>query len=634
MTKKTFCVTTPIYYVTAKPHLGSLYTTVIADVLARWNKLCGKQVNFLTGTDEHGQKIAQAAVQAGMDPQALVDSVAPAYQHVWDMYEISYDHFTRTTSSVHKQGVIALIKAMMKNGAIYKSVYEGWYCTPCETFVTQESKGVAPRCPTCGRETQQVAEQAYFFKLSAYQDKLLALYRNNPDFIMPRERANEVISFVEGGLKDLSISRTTVAWGIPFPDDSEHTVYVWIDALTCYISNLGYPTDEKLFHTWWPADVQVMGKDIVRFHAVYWPAFLMSVGLPLPKQLLVHGWIKVDQQKMSKSLGNVIDPIELQKKYGVEPVRYYLMRKIAVNQDGEFSTSDLEQVIASDLANDLGNLLQRMVTLAEKNQLLHVAPPTVWSDSALTLRGEAWDMIAEVENALEESMFHLALARIFKFIHQTNAYFHEHEPWKIVKHNPAQFAEIISATAHALRTVGILLWPVMPHKMEELLASLGTPLVLQSGMLDELKLNNWHHTFTLQKIPALFIRPEITKEEVVEEINKPTEQATGIAIDDFLKVELVVGTIAVCEPIEGSDKLLRLEVDFGMQGKRQILSGIKKSYSPSDLIGKQAVFVFNLKPRPMMGLTSHGMLLTAQAEDGTVKFITPAVSVPNGSKLK
>lgn len=638
--KNKFYVTTPIYYVTAKPHLGHLYSTVIADVLARWHKLKNNKVFFLTGTDEFGQKIAQAAEKAGKAPQEFVDGFIDAYKTVWRDYEIDYSIFMRTTNEFHVKAVQNWILQLMKKGDIYKSFYSGWYCTHCETFVTEHeitSEG-APDCPTCGRPTHQVAEEAYFFKLSAYQDKLLKFYEENPNFIVPKERAQEVINFVKAGLKDLSISRTTVKWGVPFPNDDKHVTYVWADALNNYITAIGYGQKgkEQEFNLWWPADVHVMGKDIVRFHAIYWPAFLMASGLALPKHLLVHGWFKVGAQKMSKSFGNVIDPLELYKAYGADPVRYYLMRQMAITHDGEFGIDDLEQKISSDLADDLGNLLNRMVTLAQKYNLNQITPSEAWSSSARELYEESLAMNNEFQVHMDEFMFHMALARLWRFINQVNAYFHAQEPWKVAQKDPEKFKEIISATAHALHTIALLLWPVMPQKMEQLMESLGVELDLKKNNIEPLAHDNWNKTFMFKKIENLFVKPA----QVSNDITVPAKQEAtpvideSITIDEFAKVNLMVGTIEECQEIEQSDKLYKMQVNFGALGIRQILSGVRKHFKIEDLKGKQAVFVVNLKPRKMLGLESQGMMLTVENADKKFSILSPQIQVPNGTKLK
>jgi len=643
MTQKTYYVTTPIYYGTAKPHLGSLYSTLIADVINRWQQLQGRDTFFLTGTDEHGQKIAHAAAQAGKSPKEFVDSFVGAYQEAWNAYNINYSQFIRTTDAAHIKGVQEFLSLLLKKGDIYKSNYSGWYCTPCETFVTDSSSALStqkgPQCPTCSRDTVAVSEETYFFKLSAYQDKLLSFYKNNPDFIVPRERTQEVLSFVEGGLKDLSISRTTISWGVPFPGDAKHVVYVWVDALCNYITALGYGDPKKAaeLKNTWPADMQVIGKDIVRFHAVYWPALLMAAGLTPPRQLLVHGWITINTQKMSKSLGNSIDPVELAQKYGADPVRYYLMRHLAVNQDSDFSIADLEQRITSDLANDLGNLLQRMVSFADQYGLHQIAPSKIWAQPALDLRDEALTMVEEYTQLMNECQFHHAVARVWKFINHVNAYFHTQEPWKMIKHNPDMVREVLSATCHGLAAISVVLSPIMPEKMDALRKSLGYQFVPGTDSFESLPLQTWHVSFQLTKIPSLFQKHEPIKESSVKPELKPevvSPAASYISIDDVLKVELRVGTIMIATIVPQSEKLIRMEVDFGTHGKRQILAGIRASYQPEELIGKQTVFIFNLKPRAMMGMESQGMLLVAEGENGKVHITEIGARVENGMRLR
>lgn len=640
--RKRYYITTPIYYVTAKPHLGSLYSTVLADIAARWHRLKGQEVFFLTGTDEHGQKIANAAALAGQDPQSFVDGFIPAYKDIWNKYHIEYQHFVRTTDPEHKHAVQTWIEQAKAAGDIYKGFYKGWYCVPCETFVSEREEDVVqnttgPHCPTCARPTIPVEEETYFFKLSAYQDKLLTFYKEHPEFINPPERAQEVINFVKAGLKDLSISRTTLSWGIPFPGDPKHVTYVWADALMNYVSAIGYsqPGREQDFRSWWPADVHVMGKDIVRFHAIYWPAFLMSVGIVPPSKLLVHGWIQVNKEKMSKSRGNVIDPLDLYNTYGAEAIRYYLTRYIAITQDGEFNITDLEQKLNSDLANDLGNLLNRMSVLAHKYAAYMLDPITVWSSSSLELRNECSNVQREMNMYMDEYMFHLAYSRLWRFIGKVNSYFHENEPWKIAATNPEKLKEILSATAHSLYTIALLAWPIMPAKMVQLLESLGQLWEPNNNAFKEIEVNVWNKSFIIKKIDTLFPKYESTP--MVKPASNQTEQASVqdyITIDQFSQIELLVGTIISAETVAQSEKLLKLQVDFGSKGIRQILSGIRMYYSPEEVQGKQGVFVYNLKPRTMLGLESQGMMLFTKDEHNKLQLVLPAVRVPNGTRLQ
>lgn len=641
MTKKnnTFYVTTPIYYGTAKPHLGSLYSTVIADALARWYKLQARDVFFLTGTDEHGQKVQQAAQKVGKSPKEFVDSFIDAYKDIWHKYGIQYNHFIRTTDTEHKKAVQEWIDLLIKKGDIYKGFYTGWYCTPCELFVAEKTKEdeKAPICVDCNRETIVIQEETYFFRLSAYQEKLLEFYQNNPGFITPKERIHEVISFVKGGLKDLSISRTTLDWGIPFKNDTKHVTYVWADALNNYITAIGWPFDMQKLHHWWPADVQVLGKDIVRFHAIFWPAFLMAIELQEPKKLLVHGWLKIDKQKMSKSFGNVIDPKDLLQSYGADAVRFYLLKQMAITHDSEFSIEDLERHIATDLANDLGNLLNRLVMLAQKNDVTEIESPAQWDKAALDLRDESMNAIQDVQGYLDDCFFHMALARVWKFINQVNAYFHNQEPWKLAKKDTKQFMQVLAATRNSLEVIATLLWPIMPNKMSELLSSIGVQLNFEHNILRDLVIKSWQEKkHILTKIPTLFEKPEMKEEKetatVVEQVAE--QQENYIGIEDLIKVELVVGTIVECESIENSDKLLKMQVDCGEFGKRQILAGIRKFYEPQELIGKQGTFVLNLKPRKMLGHESQGMMLVAKDATGKTQLMRPAELVPNGMRLQ
>lgn len=651
-----FYVTTPIYYVNSKPHLGTLYSTLIADVAARWNKLLGKEVFFVTGTDEHGQKLEEAAKKAGLEPKAFVDSIVPAFKDSWKRFELDYDKFIRTTDNDHEKAVIKLLNQLYENDDIYKSTYSGWYCVPCETYVTINSETLKNEkgehlCPTCNRGLQELEEESYFFRLSAYQDQLLEFYEKNPNFIVPKEKLNEVLSFVKSGLKDLSISRKNVKWGIPLPWDKNHTTYVWADALTNYIAAIGFGSDDKKsvdsFDKWWPASLQVMAKDIIRFHAVYWPAFLMALNLPLPKKLLVHGYILTGGSKMSKSLGNAVDPDKLADWYGVEPVRYYLLRQMPINQDGHFILKDLENRISADLANNLGNLLNRTVSLALNNCLSEVVAPVSFETRSCVLREKCEEAFRSFWDEMNHCHYHIALSKLWIFISEINAFFHEQKPWAVVKENKELFNEIISAVAHSLYTIGVLLWPIMPKKAEELLSSIGHKFDIKNDYEEDLRKNLWNKTFKLNKLKEpLFVRPEshVDIEKVVE--NKKKENPVNdkksketfnvsdiITIDDFIKVKLIVGTILECEPVKGSNKLYKLSVDMGKLGKKQVLAGVAKFFKPEDLIGKQGAYVQNLKPRKLMGLESQGMMLFAKDEKGNMEMVTVGGKVENGTRL-
>lgn len=639
-----FYVTTPIYYVNAKPHLGSLYSTLLADVAARWNKLQGKKTFFLTGTDEHGQKVAETAEKAGKQPKEFIDALIPAFTNVWHEYNLNYNHFIRTTDAYHVTAVQKWITDLQKKGDIYKAQYEGWYDTSSEAFLTEKDlefreAGQPPLSLLSGKPACWVSEDTYFFRLSAYQDKLLEFYKNNPDFITPPERMHEVTAFVQSGLKDLSISRKTITWGIPFPGDEQQVTYVWADALNNYITAIGYgdETRSKEFEFWWPADVQVLGKDIVRFHAVFWPAFLMASGFALPKKLLVHGWIKVDGQKMSKSLGNVVDPHELAKIYSIDPVRYYLTRYMAITQDSSFGTEDLEQKINADLVNDCGNLLNRALTLAISNGLTTIKPAVEWGPAEQKLQQELLAMLSEFEFEMENYYFHRAYAAVWKYINQVNAYFHAQEPWKVAKVNPARFQEIMSATFHGLYALGIMIWPVMPKTMEQLLHALGTKIKPGHDYISELETAHWNMTFSLTKIEPLFKKYEVEKK--MEPVKTETVDVTvdldkSITIDDLLKVELLVGQIVEVADVPKSEKIYKMTVNFGERGMRTICAGVKQYYTPDELKGVKTVFAFNLKPRALMGIESQGMTMMAKNPEGKPTLIILAdQSVEPGTRL-
>jgi methionyl-tRNA synthetase len=655
--KKKFYVTTPIYYITAAPHIGTLYSTVIADALKRYHQLSGRETFFLTGTDEHGQKIVEAAAKQHQDPQTFVDGFVDSYKSMWHRYHISYDYFMRTTNRDHKRAVQVWLQTLLDTGDIYKDFYTGWYCTPCETFVTEKDNAEAveqPVCPDCRRETTSVSEECYFFRLSKYQDQLLDFYEKNPHWITPKERLNEVVSFVKSGLKDLSVSRTTISWGIPFPGDDKHVTYVWADALNNYITAVGYGDSEKkdLFSSCWPADVQILGKDILRFHAVYWPAFLMASNLELPKQLLVHGWLKIDKEKMSKSRGNAVDPEKLATEYGVDEIRYYLLRKMAVTQDSEFSIADIEQSIHSELANDLGNLLHRFATLTEKYSCTRLVAPSEWNLDCQALERSIQEMIQETQTCIHQGFMHRAVSAIWESVNQVNSFVHQQEPWKQAKADPEKFLQTMSAVAHGLRAIATMLWPVMPKKMELLLSSIGVELVPGKDLITELQ-QPWRQEFVIEKIEPLFAKYDLKNKtlEGVEMLDDQKNQNNSavdqqeqaavaadkieyIGIEDFIKVDLRAGTIIAAAVVEGSEKLLKLQVDFGALGKRQIFSGIRKQYTADQLIGLQGVFVVNLKPRKMMNELSEGMMLFAAGEANALNMLQPDRTCMNGARIQ
>jgi methionyl-tRNA synthetase len=651
--KKTYYITTPIYYPNAQPHLGTLYSTLLADIAMRWQRLLGRKTFFLTGSDEHGQKIQERAESVSMAPKDFVDSIVPTYKDLWQLYGIDYSRFIRTTDADHEHGVTEWIKILLAKGDIYKASYDGWYCVPDETFVNIGSEPLKNAegqylCPTCKRTLKQLSEESYFFKLSAYSDKLLAFYEATPDFITPKERLHEVVAFVKAGLKDLSLSRKTVTWGIPFPDDASHTVYVWADALNNYLTGVGYGSTDaaakELLERCWPADAHVMAKDIVRFHAIYWPAFLMAINMPIPKKLVVHGYILVGDAKMSKSLGNSLDPAKLAAWYGTEQVRYYLARQMAITHDGTFDLKDLEDRLTADLANSLGNLLNRIMTLAVNNNYTTVKASATLEPQAQAVKMRIAEGYRFFADEMEKYFYHTALAEVWKMIATVNAYVHEQEPWKLAKTNRLLFEEVIATACNALRVIGLTLWPVMPNKMEELLATIGAPLVLGMDYDHELRQDAWDFTFTITKTDkVLFMRPESHLHELdaapapaateSAATTTTTQQVPEATIDDVAKLHLVVGTITECTPVPNSDKLLCLKVDAGSYGQRQILSGVAKDLKPEELVGRQGVFVANLKPRKMAGMLSEGMMLYAYDKDGKNK-LTTVDGAQNGRRVQ
>ena len=643
--KNTFYVTTPIYYVNDVPHIGHAYTTIIADALARYQRLCGKRVYFLTGTDEHGQKIEKAAAEKGLRPKELADRVVVRFKELWQKLNISYDYFIRTTEEFHERGVQKIFKQLLDKGDIYKGTYQGWYCVSEENFLSEDVP-LEPEghkiCPDCGRKAMLLEEESYFFRLSAYQQPLLDFYAANPRFVRPQSRMNEVVSFVRQGLKDLSITRTTVRWGIPVPGDPKHTIYVWFDALHNYVTGAGYDWNQELFRTFWPADIHLIGKDILRFHAIFWPAFLMAAGFPLPGCVFGHGWWLKDETKMSKSRGNVLDPYLILEKVGPDALRYFLLREVPVGLDGSFSHEGFVHRINSDLANDLGNLVQRTLTMVSNYFGGEIPQPGEETEPDRQLAKTFKETADRVYAFYDDYALNRALEEIWVFLNVTNKYLADQEPWKIARQpeKRGRLARILYQALCAVRGSSYLIYPVMPETAEKIWDFIGEKRKPDQVLKTALDFYDLAAGTRTNKPEALF--PRIDLQEFIGEMEKPKaalETASKpevkmeyITYEEFKKMDLRVARVLAAEKVPGTSKLLKLQIDLGTE-KRQIVAGVAETYSPEELVGKEFIVIANLQPAVIRGVESQGMLLAAEVEG---KAIIPFFDreLPPGTKVK